>query len=363
MPVERKDEVARLLRQRLEALRQRDGDLSRCPPRVRKSRPVPEPPTLMPDGDRVRRAWLDRGRGRRLEDLLGPGTAREAPDLWRVEETVDLPLPRWQPEALRRRIGELLEAIPGIRQRTAARLRQGGVGTLLDLGDHARFGPPARSFVRHLERGDVTWLMGRLTRRLGASSPLLAAVPLLGDPGDLCVLDLETGGLFGGSPIVVAGTARIDRGLVRVVQWVVSGPEGEPALVASLAREMDRTGVLVTFNGRSFDWPCLCGRASYWGHPWPFDPAHLDLLPPARRAYREAASDARLSTLAREVFGRDRAEDLPGALVPLLYQEYLRNPEEAAGLLGAIAWHNRLDLLDSLALFGALVDQAREAPA
>jgi uncharacterized protein YprB with RNaseH-like and TPR domain len=88
----------------------------------------------------------------------------------------------------------------------------------------------------------------------------------------------------------------------------------------------------------------------------------VDLLPPARRAFREAASDARLSTLAREVLGRDRAEDLPGALVPVLYQEYLRDPEEAAGLLAAIVWHNRLDLLDTVALWVALAERAGEVP-
>jgi len=362
MPADRKDEVARLLRERLEALRQRDGDLARRGPRLGDSRAVPVPASPSPDGDRLRRSWLDRGRGRPLGDLLGPGTSRAGPDLWRVEETRDFLPPRCPPEALRRRLGGLLEAIPGIRERTADRLRRGGIGALEDLGEHPRFGRHARSWLRHLDRGDVAWLAGQLARRLGPSSPLVAAIPLLGDPGDLCVLDIETGGLFGGSPIVVAGTARPEEGRIRVVQWVVSGPDGEPALVEALAREMDRTGVVLTFNGRSFDWPCLCGRASYWGHPWPFDPAHVDLLPPARRAFREAASDARLSTLAREVLGRDRAEDLPGALVPVLYQEYLRDPEEAAGLLAAIVWHNRLDLLDTVALWVALAERAGEVP-
>ena len=361
MHPERKDEVARLLRQRLEALRQRDGDLAGRRPRFQETRREPTPVAPSPDGERLRQAWLDRGRGRPLEDLLGPGTSRAGPDLWRVEETRDLPLPRCHPEMLRRQLGMLLEAIPGIRHRTASRLRQRGVGALQDLGEHPRFGSHARSLVRRLERGDVTWLMGRLARRLGPSSPMVAAIPLLGDLGDLCALDLETGGLFGGSPVVVAGTARLQQGRVRVVQWVVSGPEGEPELLQALAREMDRIGVLLTFNGRCFDWPCLCGRAAYWGHPWPFDPAHLDLLPPARRAFSGVASDARLSTLAREVLGRDRAEDLPGAWVPLLYQEYLRAPDEAAGLLAAIAWHNRLDLLDTVSLWVALAERAQES--
>ncbi|HOU54200.1 MAG TPA: ribonuclease H-like domain-containing protein [Myxococcota bacterium] len=362
MPVERKDEVARLLRQRLEALRQRDGDLWSRRPRGRDSWGVPPPPSPSPDEEGLRREWLRRGRGRPLEDLLGPGTTRAGPDLWRVEETRDFPSPRGRPEALRRRLGRLLEAVPGIRDRTAARLRQAGVEDLEALRDHPRFGHHARTLTRHQDRGDAAWLTRRLARRLGPSAPLLAAVPLLGDPGDLCALDLETGGLFGGSPIVVAGTARLCDNGVRVVQWVVSGPDGEPALVEALAREMDRTGVILTFNGRSFDWPCLCGRAAYWGRPWPFDPAHLDLLPPARRAFRAAASDARLSTLAREVLGRNRAEDLPGSWVPRLYQEYLRDPAEAGGLLAAIAWHNRLDVLDTMALWVALVERAEEAP-
>jgi len=361
MPGDRRDEVARLLQQRLEALRQRDGDLADRRSRFRESRAVPAAQPPSDDAERLRRAWLDRGRGRSLEELLGPGSTRVGPDLWRVETVEGVPLPDCRPEALSHRLAGLLEAVPGIRDRTAARLREAGVRAIEDLQQHPRFGGPARALVRNLERRDVAWWMGRLGRRLGASSPWMAVLPLLGDPADLLVLDLETGGLFGGSPVVVAGTARPESGGVRVVQWVVSGPEGEAALVEALAREMDRTGVLMTFNGRSFDWPCLCSRAAFWGRSWPFDPAHLDLLPPARRAFREAATDARLGTLAREVLGRERPEDLPGAWVPLLYQEYLREPGKAAGLLAAIAWHNRLDVLDTVALWAALAHRAGEA--
>ena len=143
-------------------------------------------------------------------------------------------------------------------------------------------------------------------------------------------------------------------GALQVRQWVAASPDAEAALVREVADAAASHAALVTFNGRAFDWPYVCGRAAFWGHPILSDPAHFDLLPFSRRAWRGTTTDCRLSTLAREVLGLHRQEDLPGSLVPRFYQEYLDDPAHRAGLLAAIAVHNRYDVEETVRLFGAL---------
>jgi len=161
-------------------------------------------------------------------------------------------------------------------------------------------------------------------------------------------------GLFGGSPIVVAGLARIQGDRTRLTQLVAASPAAEAALVRRSAEEIGACPGLVTFNGRAFDLPYVGLRAAFYGAPLVADPVHFDLLPFSRRAYAGRVPDCRLDTLARHVLGEDRGEDVPGALVPTLYQDYLADPRGRVGLLAAIADHNRADVLQMVRLFGAL---------
>ncbi len=81
----------------------------------------------------------------------------------------------------------------------------------------------------------------------------------VGDPRQWLFLDTETTGLMGGTgtyPFLV-GIAWWDAGGLEVEQFFMREHSEEHALLVTLAERMAERRVLVTFNGKSFDWPLL----------------------------------------------------------------------------------------------------------
>ncbi|HEX6989137.1 MAG TPA: ribonuclease H-like domain-containing protein, partial [Bacillota bacterium] len=140
---------------------------------------------------------------------------------------------------------------------------------------------------------------------------------------DLLFLDTETTGLAGGTGtlVVVAGLARLDGARLRIRQFVLVDPTAEAAFLDALAGELERARLLVTFNGRRFDWPVLEARfVLNRGLRAVPSPPHLDLLYPARRLYGADLPSCRLADLEAQVLGARRAGDSPGSEVPLRYR-------------------------------------------
>ncbi|MFO7245734.1 MAG: ribonuclease H-like domain-containing protein [Thermaerobacter sp.] len=196
--------------------------------------------------------------------------------------------------------------------------------------------------------------------RGGAAPALLARVPLdpllrfarlegqvdpAGvDPEDLVFLDTETTGLAGGTGtlVVVAGLARLQGDHLRIRQFVLLDPADEAAFLAALAEDLAGARLLVTFNGRAFDWPVLEARFVLNRQVGaPPDLPHLDLLPAARRLYGADLPSCRLTDLEAHVLGARREADIPGSEVPLRYHMLLDGrPEPFRPVLD----HNRHDL-------------------
>lgn len=184
--------------------------------------------------------------------------------------------------------------------------------------------------------------------------PLLArAARLDGDLAgaeELLFLDTETTGLAGGTGTYafLVGAAYVERGRVVVQQLFMRDFDDEPALLAALEPLMARSRAVVTFNGAGFDLPLLETRFVLARRRWPASLTHLDLLKPARRVWTGWLADCRLSTLERDVLGLTREDDVPGAMIPLLYFDYLRSRRAAP--LRRVFEHNRADVLSLVAL-------------
>ncbi len=182
-------------------------------------------------------------------------------------------------------------------------------------------------------------LLGVLTRQ-GAPA---------GSVRGLLFLDTETTGLAGGTGtyafLVGVGFAEGDRFVVQ--QFFMRDLDEEPALLAALAPLIARADGLVTYNGSGFDVPLLETRFILARRRWP-DLWHLDLLAPARRVWGVRFTDCRLTTLESGVLGLSRDNDVPGAIIPALYFDYLRRRN--AGALPRVFSHNRLDVLSLVAL-------------
>jgi uncharacterized protein len=169
--------------------------------------------------------------------------------------------------------------------------------------------------------------------------------------------DLETTGLSGGAGtiafLVGCGWFEADRSFV-TTQFLLTHHAQERSLLDLAGTELGRAGTMVSFNGRSFDAPFLEMRYQFHRLPWAADGvAHIDALHPARRFW---PGDCSLAALERQVVAARRVGDVPGALVPARYFQFVRTGDARA--LVAVLEHNRRDLLTLAALTARLLQLA-----
>src|SRR6267154_5541544 len=180
------------------------------------------------------------------------------------------------------------------------------------------------------------------------------------NPEKWLFLDTQTTGLSGGTGTYafLIGIAWWDSGGLQVEQFMMRDFSEEHSVLLELAARIAQRPVLVTFNGKTFDWPLLesrylmtrCIRV-------PELAAHLDLLHPARAVWKLRLGSVRLVELERHVLdaprlGWHRQNDVPSSLIPQFYFDYLRGGSPAP--LAGVVRHNRMDLRGLAALFGKL---------
>jgi uncharacterized protein YprB with RNaseH-like and TPR domain len=169
-------------------------------------------------------------------------------------------------------------------------------------------------------------------------------------------IDTETTGLVGGSgtlPFLI-GMAWFEDEQLRVEQLLLPRPGHEAPMLARLRERLAAASVVVSFNGKSFDWPLLRTRFVLNRLAVPALPPHLDLLHCSRRVYKPRLGSVRLIHLEQEILRYERIDDLPGELIPQRYFEFLRGQADG-GTLIPILDHNRSDLVALPALLGELV--------
>ena len=181
-----------------------------------------------------------------------------------------------------------------------------------------------------------------------ANDPRLAEIPL----SRFAFLDTETSGLSGGTGTYafLVGIARfIDDQLV-LRQFFMRDPAEEPAMLEAVGQFLAPAQALVTFNGKAFDAPLLTTRYRLHRIPIPYEGyAHLDLLPLARRLWRDRLESRALKYLEQHVLGVQRSsEEVPGYEIPWLYFDYLKSGD-ASPLVG-VFYHNAMDVVAMAAL-------------
>lgn len=181
-----------------------------------------------------------------------------------------------------------------------------------------------------------------------ANDSRIADLPL----NKFAFLDTETSGLSGGTGTYafLVGAARFIDNKFVLQQFFMRDPAEEPALLEGLANFLAPCEALVTFNGKSFDAPLLVTRYSLHRIPVPFKGyAHLDLLPLARRLWRDRLPSRALKYLEEHVLGFARSSDeVPGYEIPWLYFDYLRTGD--ARPLEGVFYHNAMDVVAMSAL-------------
>lgn len=185
-------------------------------------------------------------------------------------------------------------------------------------------------------------------------APLLWESGVTPRPGPAVYLDTETTGLSTGAGVMafLIGLGWFEGDSFRVRQYFLSQPAGEKAMLAELLPLVREAGLLVSFNGRSFDVPMLRSRLALNRMREPLDAPHLDLLYPARRMWKLRLRQCNLTRLEEQTLDFAREGDVDGAEIPGLYFAYLRDGDE--GRLAAVFEHNRLDILALAALAGRM---------
>jgi hypothetical protein len=166
-------------------------------------------------------------------------------------------------------------------------------------------------------------------------------------------LDTETSGLAGGTGTYafLVGAARFtEDGDFLLHQFFMRDPSEESALLEALGRFLAPARALVTFNGKAFDAPLLNTRYQMHRMPNPMrDFAHLDLLPLARRLWRDRLESRALKFLEENILQAPRSvEEVPGYEIPYLYFDYLRTGD--ARPLKGVFYHNAMDVVAMAAL-------------
>src|SRR5713101_3278808 len=182
----------------------------------------------------------------------------------------------------------------------------------------------------------------------------------LSNPSKWLFLDTETTGLAGGTGTYafLIGLAWWDAGALQVEQFFMRDFGEEHAILHEVAARIAERPVLVTFNGKAFDWPLLENRFTMTRSiAVPRLAAHLDLLHPARALWKLRLGSVRLVELERHVLdaprlGWHRADEVASCLVPQHYFDYLRGGS-AEPLVGVVR-HNQMDLRGLAALFGKI---------
>ena len=175
---------------------------------------------------------------------------------------------------------------------------------------------------------------------------------------DILFLDTETTGLSGG-----VGTIAFQIGLgyftpsgFVVDQLLMHDYPQETQMLQKLCRLMKRFSILCTFNGRTFDVPLLKSRFLMNRiREADFPAIHADVLYPARRLWKLRLKRCTLGNLEEQLLHVQRNDDLPGALVPQVYFQYLKDGNFDP--LEKVLEHNKQDIVSLAQLFFFLCKQ------
>ena len=171
---------------------------------------------------------------------------------------------------------------------------------------------------------------------------------------EIIFFDTETTGLNNEPLFLVGMLCREASGEPYIRQLLARDYAEEPAVLAEARRLLSRAGMVVSYNGLTFDVPYLQNRLRYHKLGKFAPPQHLDLLPVARRRLGRALGNCKLQTLELHLCGRERCNDIAGADIPQAYHDYVADGE--AGRLRRIIEHNSFDVITLAQLTAQLAE-------
>jgi uncharacterized protein YprB with RNaseH-like and TPR domain len=240
------------------------------------------------------------------------------------------------------------------------------LGVALESNEWGTFLKRRRSYPLHHKHGQYAF--GELSENVAELKAFYPTADI--DCGQLLFFDTETTGLgvgAGNVPFMI-GIGFYEQDHFITEQFFIRNPAEELAMLFYFNACLQRFTHIVSYNGRSFDWPILLNRyvlnRMKLSNPGLLQ---LDLLYASRSFWRNTLSSCRLGKIEEERLGFTRIDDVPGSMAPALYFQYLA--ERRPSLMQGLFIHNEHDILSlaslavhfSLALSGRLAYAAMEA--
>lgn len=173
------------------------------------------------------------------------------------------------------------------------------------------------------------------------------------NPLKLLYFDIETTGISGGTGTIpfMLGFGYFENNYFKVKVFIlrdISREEEYLEAINEFLKSLDFQGI-VTYNGKAFDFSLMETRYILNRMVFPLlNYPHLDLLYSSRMLWKNTYESRKLGFLGENILGISREEDIPGSLIPSLYNSFLRT--NRFELLEKVIEHNALDLVGLNAL-------------
>jgi len=163
--------------------------------------------------------------------------------------------------------------------------------------------------------------------------------------------DTETTGLKGvGTHIFLLGFLEVAEESFILTQYIMADPAHEAAFLFE-SKLWQKSATVITYNGKSFDWPQLETRWTLHQKTLPKlrSQRQIDLLHSSKRLWKNDMERLKLKSVEEEKLGFSRKGDIPGHLAPIIYLDAVKSGIPDA--LIKVLHHNEWDLLSLITLY------------
>ncbi len=170
----------------------------------------------------------------------------------------------------------------------------------------------------------------------------------------MLLLDTESthlSGARGDLPFLI-GLGWFEAESLNLHQLFLERLDDEPAMLLCLRDLVERASCIVTYNGKSYDWPLILGRYAEQGIEPPRPRPHADLLHAVRRVFSSRMGSVRLVEVEEQVLKMHRERDIRGAEIPGVYWSFMRHKVGTA--IAPVIEHNANDIVALAAIMAEL---------
>ena len=307
-----------------------------------------EPDTNIYRSERLKWKLISKHKGDQLEEIFH-GSVKEntVGKFYELSDEMDFTLDTKDCKSVEKALLSDLKLVPGIGEKTEAKLKKKGIKNHHGLKDNDRFCEHVKEIIDEVECRELKRLQKRVEKCYPLNHPLNQKLVEFTDKDDLLFFDIETMGLRY-CPVFLIGIGSYSDGSLRIKQLLARDLREEKAIIREFLNIAEGFGSFVSFNGRSFDSRFISERMKNYGLEGDLNKPHFDVLHFSRGRWKKDIPNHKLETLEKHVLKKERENDVSSAMVPQFYKIYLKkgNP----GPLIPILEHNKEDIISTAQL-------------